>query len=163
MRVYVPEGSELISAQGATWEFNEPPLDYEKLGFRRDEDVEREEKAMTIDEKTGTRIYTEEGKTVFGAWVYVSPQESVTVKYRYLLPFTFHMKNKGSDDVNSYTILVQKQSGSVGSKLTLSVDFPDILKTIWQTNGNLIPYKNKWELQTDLKTDVFSGIVFNKK
>ncbi|MDD2766240.1 MAG: DUF4012 domain-containing protein [Candidatus Moranbacteria bacterium] len=163
MRVYVPEGSTLLSAKGSTWEFGEDPLDYKALGFRVDVDVEREEKSITVDEKTGTRIYSEAGKTVFGGWVYVSPQESVVVEYRYLLPFTLDMSNIQNGGVDSYTTLFQKQSGSIGSKLLLSVHFPNTIEPVWQTGGNLIPYNRQWKWETNLKTDVFSGMVFNAK
>ncbi|PJA85030.1 MAG: hypothetical protein CO143_03400 [Candidatus Moranbacteria bacterium CG_4_9_14_3_um_filter_45_14] len=160
MRVYVPEGSKLLSAQGATWEFPEAPLDYQALGFKRDVDVEREENSLSIDEKSGTRVYQDSGKTVFGAWVYVSPQESVTVEYRYRLPFTIDMNQIHQGGADSYAILYQKQSGSLGSKLFSSVLFPDGIEPVWQTSGNLIPYSRQWKLETDLKTDVFAGMVF---
>lgn len=160
MRVYVPEGSKLLSAQGATWEFPEAPLDYQALGFKRDADVEREENSLSIDEKSGTRVYQDAGKTVFGAWVYVSPQESVTVEYRYRLPFTIDMNQIRQGGADSYAILYQKQSGSLGSKLSSSVLFPYGIEPVWQTSGNLIPYSRQWKLETDLKTDVFAGMVF---
>lgn len=161
LRVYVPAGSELLSAKGATWEFPASPLDYQALGFRRDADVEREEKSIVVDEKSGTRVYQDAGKTVFGAWVYVSPQESVTVEYRYRLPFTLDMKKIQDGGAASYSALYQKQSGSLGSKLFGAVTFPEKLGVIWQMNGNLVPYDREWKLETDLKTDVFAGMVFD--
>jgi hypothetical protein len=160
MRVYVPQGSKLLSAKGATWEFPPAPLDYQALGFRHDVDVEREEQLITVDEKSGTRVYQDAGKTVFANWVYVSPQESVTVEYRYLLPFTLNMDKLQSGASDSYAVLYQKQSGSAGSRLFSVVVFPDKIEPIWQINGNLIPYGREWKLETDLKTDVFGGIVF---
>ncbi|MEI8097007.1 MAG: hypothetical protein WCG73_02790, partial [Candidatus Moraniibacteriota bacterium] len=160
MRVYVPEGSTLLSAKGATWEFPGAPLDYKALGFHRDADVEREENSIVIDEKSGTRISTDAGKTVFGAWVYVSPQESVTVEYRYSLPFTIDMNKIRSGGADSYMTLYQKQSGSLGSKLFASVVFPQNIEPVWQMSGNLIPYGRQWKLETELKTDVFAGMVF---
>lgn len=163
MRVYVPNGSTLLSAHGATWEFPPDPLDYRALNFRVDTDVKKEEDSITIDEETGTRVYTDADKTVFGAWVYVSPQESVTVEYKYRLPFSLDMKKIQKKDVDSYTILYQKQSGSVGSRLFSSVLFPRNIESVWQMNGNLIPYERQFTLETDLKTDVFSGIIFTLK
>lgn len=160
MRVYVPEGSKLLSATGATWEFPEAPLDYQALGFHLDADVEREEKSVSIDEKSGTRVYQDAGKTVFGAWVYVSPQESVTVEYRYRLPFTIDMDQIRRGGADSYSTLYQKQSGSQGSKLSVTVTFPQFILPVWQTGGNLIPYNGQQKLETDLKTDVFTGMVF---
>lgn len=160
LRVYVPEGSELLSAKGATWEFPEAPLDYAALGFRRDADVEREENTVLIDEKSGTRVYRDAGKTVFGAWVYVSPQESVTVEYRYRLPFVIDMGAIRGGGADSYAALYQKQSGSAGSRLFASVIVPDSIWPIWQTGENLIPYGREWRLETQLKTDAFAGMVF---
>ena len=43
--------------------------------------------SATIDEESGTKIYGENRKTVFANWVYVSPGETVELKYKYLLPF----------------------------------------------------------------------------
>ncbi len=160
LRVYVPKGSQLLSAKGATWEFPEAPLDYEALGFKRDEDVEREEQGMTIDEKSGTRISEDADKTVFGAWVYVSPQESVTVEYQYLLPFRLDMREIAKGGVDSYSSLYQKQSGSIGSALEASIFFPDGVRSIWQTGTNLVPYGRELRFSGDLKTDVFTGSVF---
>lgn len=159
LRVYVPEGSELIASSGTTWEFPEPPLDYERLGFKKDADVIREEAGMTIDQKSGVRVSTDAGKTVFGAWVYVSPKESVTVEYRYRLPFRIDMDALRQDEVSAYSVLFQKQAGSPGSKLSSSVVIPETTEVIWQTEPNLIPYGREHRRETDLKTDVFQGLV----
>jgi hypothetical protein len=160
MRVYVPVGAQLLSAKGATWEFPPIPLDYQALGFHEDADVAREENAIHIDEKSGTRVYEDAGKTVFGAWVYVSPQESVTVEYRYSLPFRINVDELRKGGVDSYAALFQKQSGSLGSKLSASVIFPDGMAPVWQTSENLVPYERQLKLETELKTDAYVGIVF---
>lgn len=163
MRVYVPQGAELLSARGLTREFTEPPLDYDSLGFRRDADVEREERNMTIDEGSGTRIYQEGDKTVFAGWAYVSPQESVTVEYRYRLPFKLDAAAIRAGTADAYSILYQKQSGSPGSQLVSSVIFPEEWQPIWQSQGNLLPYGREWKLETTLATDVFAGMVFGMR
>ncbi|MBP7061080.1 MAG: DUF4012 domain-containing protein, partial [Candidatus Moranbacteria bacterium] len=160
LRVYVPKGSELLSAKGATWEFPETPLDYERLGFKKDSDVVREETQMVIDKKSGTRISEDAGKTVFGAWVYVSPKESVTVEYQYRLPFRIDMTNVRQGGVDSYAVLYQKQSGSLGSALLSIVKPPKNLQVIWQTEPNLVPYERELRQETVLTTDVFHGVVF---
>lgn len=163
VRVYVPLHSKLLSAKGATWEFPEAPLDYEALGFKRDPAVEREEQTMTVDEKSGTRISEDAGKTVFGAWAYVSPQESMTIEYRYLLPFRIDVNEMRHGGADSYAILYQKQSGSAGSRLESSIVFPEGWKPIWQTEANLVPYGRELRLEDNLKTDKFSGVVFDIK
>ena len=120
LRVYVPEGSRLLSEKGATWEFPKEPLDYDALRFLRDADVKQEEDGMTVD-KSGTRVSQESGKTVFGNWVYVSPGESVTVEYAYRLPFKVTLDDSGAAP---YSLLVQKQSGSRGSDFRSLITYP---------------------------------------
>lgn len=55
LRVYVPLGSELVSIKGTTWEFPEPPLDYDTLNFRRDPFVESLERNERIHEGSSTQ------------------------------------------------------------------------------------------------------------
>ena len=163
LRVYVPKGSELLSTSGTTREFPPEPLDYDRLGFRRDADVVEAEARERIDEKSGVRISEDVGKTVFGAWVYVSPKESVTVEYRYRLPFSIDMTALATGDPQSYSVLYQKQSGSPGSTLLSSLSFPEDVPLIWQTEPNLVPYGREWRRETTLTTDVFQGVVFGQK
>lgn len=163
LRVYVPKGSELLSTSGTTREFPPEPLDYDRLGFRRDADVVEAEARERIDEKSGVRISEDIGKTVFGAWVYVSPKESVTVEYRYRLPFSIDMTALATGDPQSYSVLYQKQSGSPGSTLLSSLSFPEDVPLIWQTEPNLVPYGREWRRETTLTTDVFQGVVFGQK
>ncbi len=163
LRVYVPKGSELISTKGTTWEFPEAPLDYDRLGFRRDPMVEHEENNTVIDEKSGVRISEDANKTVFGAWVYVSPKESVTVEYQYRLPFRIDMTALKRGAVDSYSILVQKQSGSLGSILQTEMTVPDTVQMIWQTEPNLVPYGRTVKDETSLVTDIFRGVVLEHK
>lgn len=160
LRVYVPLGSELLSAKGATWEFPDAPLDYDALGFKRDAAVVREESGTRIDEKSGTRISEESGKTVFGAWVYVSPKESVTVEYRYKLPFRLDTDAIRNGRPDTYSALYQKQSGTPGSALVSRIGFPQGVAPIWQTGANLVPYGRTLSLDTTLSTDAFVGAVF---
>ena len=163
LRVYVPKGSELLSTSGTTREFPPEPLDYDRLGFRRDADVVEAEARERIDEKSGVRISEDVGKTVFGAWVYVSPKESVTVEYRYRLPFSIDMTALATGDPQSYSVLYQKQSGSPGSTLMSTLSFPEDVPLIWQTEPNLVPYGREWRRETTLTTDVFQGVVFGQK
>ncbi len=114
LRVYVPEGSKLLEASGQTREFVSPPLDYQSLQFKKDPQVEQIEEATKVDEATGTRIYTENKKTVFANWVYVSPGETVVLKYKYQLPFKLSFDDL-HHPADSFSVLYQKQSGSVGA------------------------------------------------
>jgi hypothetical protein len=168
LRVYVPKGSKLIRATGQTNEFNSPPIDYRALGFKRDAQVEMEEASTVIDEESGTRIYEDSGKTVFANWVYVSPQESVTVTYAYLLPFKLDT-NLTVNSADTYSLLAQKQSGSIGSRFSTKIIYPDLYRAIWkypndEVFGFSVEGENSQgiELKSNLKIDKFIGVAFEK-
>ncbi|MDO8241205.1 MAG: DUF4012 domain-containing protein [Candidatus Moranbacteria bacterium] len=162
MRVYVPKGSTLISAQGQTREFNTPPLDYAALAFKHDAQVQTEEDSIVIDEESGTRVYEDSDKTVFANWIYVSPQETVEVTYKYLLPFKIFSNSTSGTAADSYSLLAQKQSGSVGSQFISQIIYPDNLKTIWNYPEDAVREGNSIKKETDLKTDKFLGVAFVK-
>ncbi|MEA1926320.1 MAG: DUF4012 domain-containing protein [Patescibacteria group bacterium] len=162
MRVYVPKGSELILVSGQTRELIEPPLDYEKLGFKTDPDIAREEENMIIDEKTGTRVYEEEEKTVFANWVYVSPKETAEIEYVYRLPFKIDL-NKNNERPDTYSLLVQKQSGSIGSEFGSTVEFSDGNDVVWKYPDNIEIHNENTLFKTKLAEDKFIGIVLQKK
>lgn len=162
MRVYVPEGAELLAVEGQTREINEDVVDYQSLNYEFDPDVKNEESRMRIDSKTGTRVYNEKGKTVFANWVYVSPQEEVTIKYRYKLPFKY------DGEIKSYSLLTQKQSGSLGSEFELSFNYPKDWSLNWQNEefqdcNSEEDNMKKICFSGDLKTDKFLGAVFSEK
>jgi len=167
MRVYVPKGSKLISVSGATREFDQPPLDYDSLGFKRDPQVQMEEDSTQVDSASGTRIYEDSGKTVFANWVYVSPQETVQVKYTYLLPFRINLDDF-QNSVDTYSLLAQKQSGSIGSKFSSEIDYPNKYKVEWKYPDNISMDENLKDntsrliMSTDLATDKFIGVALTK-
>lgn len=161
MRVYVPKNSQLLSVSGQTREFNSPPLDYDALNFKRDAQVQMEKDSIRIDEASGTRVYEDGEKTVFANWVYVSPQETVTVKYSYLLPFRVDLHGE-NNPVDTYSLLAQKQSGSVGSRLISKITHPSGYKINWKYPDGIMLDGNSLKLETDLRTDKFVGVAFTK-
>ena len=156
LRVYLPLGSQLISANGQSLEIYQPPIDYQKHNFKKDPLVEAIESKMVIDAKTGTRIFEESGKTVFANWAYVSPGETVVVSYKYKLPFKIDL-TKSTD---SYSLLTQKQLGSLGSVFSHQVDFPDDWQVSWQYPENMTLNSGLLNFNGDLKTDKFIGASF---
>lgn len=105
LRVYVPKGSELISVEGATRSELTDPIDYDAAGFQRDPEVVTAEATERTDPASGTVISEESQKTVLGNWVFVSPGKTVTVTYRYRLPWTLRPGG-------AYTLVWQKQPGT---------------------------------------------------
>ena len=140
---------------------NAPPLDYAALDFKHDTQVQMEEDSTKIDDASGTRIYDDTGKTVFANWVYVSPQETVVVKYKYLLPFRVSLDGN-NNPVDTYSLLAQKQAGSVGSQFVSSISFPSNYKVNWKYPDAIATDGHTLKLETDLKTDKFVGVAFTK-
>lgn len=164
LRVYVPEGSELITAQGHTWE--KPwrelhPYNYSR--FHRDPDVAAIENTIIEDKKTGTQIFKESGKTVFGNWVFISPGETVTVTYKYKLPFKATTVS-GADKFSRYSLYLQKQSGSVGGSFTGSLYLPNNIKSVWSyPEGLAVGAENNFEFNTTLAEDRIFGAILQGK
>ena len=160
MRVYVPLGSVLLEAKGHTTQEYEPPIDYSD--FKTDPDVKKIEDTIRIDPDSGTHIFEESGKTVFGNWVYVSPQETVEVTYKYQLPYKINF-DSFTKPADKYSVLIQKQLGSKGSAFTGTIKLPDEWKAIWRSQGLNIKNFNESIIKTNLKTDRVYGIVFGQK
>ncbi len=159
-RVYVPKGSELLQAEGYTREVNSPPLDYDKLGFIPDEDVLNEEKSTKVDPATGTLVYEDSGKTVFANWTYVSPGETLTLKYIYLLPFkiSFDDLKKPAD---TYSLLIQKQSGDENSEISSVVNGLENFEEVYSYSEKIkFP---EWQIKENFSKDIFAGIVLTEK
>ncbi|PIR73710.1 MAG: hypothetical protein COU40_00990 [Candidatus Moranbacteria bacterium CG10_big_fil_rev_8_21_14_0_10_35_21] len=162
MRVYVPKGSQLLSVEGQTREFNSPPLDYNALKFKNDPQLKMEEESMIIDEEGGTKISEDENKTVFGNWVYVSPQEEVTITYKYLLPIKVEVGSR-NNFVDSYSLLAQKQSGSFGSAFDFSLNFPENYNLRWTYPNGMTKEGTSLKEESNLKEDKFFGAAFSGK
>ena len=151
LRVYVPLDSQLLEAKGHTWQKYEPPVNYQSHNFKIDPDVFKLESSMTIDPNNGTHIFTESGKTVFGNWVYVSPGEEVEVSYRYKLPFKINFGDF-TKPADKYSLLIQKQSGSLGSEFSSAIKYPQEWEVVFGNES----------YETVLDKDGFWGVVFEK-
>ncbi len=123
MRVYVPQGAKLLSVEGHTREWHPPRLNYHELGYEIDPRIADEEDDAIVHKESGTRIFEDSGKTVFGNWVYVSPGETVRVVYVYELDQML-LRDDASRDVMTYSALYQKQAGDQGTTLERSVSLP---------------------------------------
>ncbi len=136
VRIYTPLGSELISFEGV-----KPPdiSIYEKTKdfFSQDEELLEIEANPVIDEKTGTRITSEFGKTVFGNWLQVDPGNTLFAKISYKLPFKikpFDIFNSGSS--GGYSILIQKQPGARDIHYSVSIEYPPEWDIAWKKSSN---------------------------
>lgn len=142
LRLYVPEGSVLLSADGfevpadTLFEVSDVPLDI-------DDDLSLVMSGKTKDAETGVDIWNEFGKTVFGGWMQTAPGEVETITFSYRLPqvlfedvetttLTAQLRRTlGFNDHDSYSLFIQKQSGVVSRDTTVSVSAPSSLGLLW--------------------------------
>lgn len=169
IRVYVPEGSLLLSAEGfetpssALFEESDVPL-------VADDDLSIVMSDRTRDAVTGVDIWNEFGKTVFGGWMQTAPGETEVVTFSYRIPqvlfedveeesLTTQLRRTfGFDDHDSYSMFVQKQSGVVSRTTNITVDAPSSLGLLW-TN---VRGDDVYSVPMTNIRDHFSGWIFTR-
>ncbi|MFA6427815.1 MAG: DUF4012 domain-containing protein [Candidatus Magasanikbacteria bacterium] len=176
IRMYVPEGSELLDAGGFTYpdeaSFSVPPREY-----KEDIDLSAYEKEESIHVKTGTRITTEFGKTAFGNWIVTKPEEDARVYFTYKLPFTVSAKTiseqsfvsvaslleraSGDEQLSTYNVIFQKQSGS-DSTIKHTVIYPPNWRPVWKTGDGVNVSVNGESFEKPFTEDIIAGVVMKK-
>jgi len=155
MRIYVPLGSELLSASG--WKIPDAKLfDLVSNSWEVDEQLINEISAE-VEPVSGTKIYREQDKTVFAGWSMVDPGEVTEITLSYRLPFNIKalnqtvtngekqrqwLRGETGEQLYKYTLLAQKQAGSINSRLRSELILPENKTIAWQypTVSNL-PYR----------------------
>lgn len=164
LRVYVPEGSALVAANGftpppesvfhapETWYDEHPLLDAEKRG--------------TYDAKSGVKMYNEFGKTVYAGWVLTTPEETSTIQLDYLLPKrlfdTGMVRGAGllrKQPSFSFSAATIKQPGMRNTELVTSIHLPDGWEPVWLTDTNLELGRGVIAHRTNFTEDQFIGLV----
>jgi len=172
LRIYVPEGSELLEA----------------YGFRRPDDVYLQDRPETswqnlpglsaensarIDQASLTKIYEENNKTVFANWLMVDPGETAVVTIKYRLPYNlYHLNvsqgwreqlnswlNPGNRDLIPYSLLVQKQPGATPSSFTSHLQLPSGLDVFWRYPDDLSVDQTGWKTSSMLDKDKYWSII----
>lgn len=161
MRLYVPKGSTLIDAQGfrvpdATL-FESPQEDW-----IFDDDLHYSAITATKHESSGTDVYEEHGKSVFGNWVLTAPGETWEVRYRYQLPFNLFEETRtwphrlqaaiGIEPASTYSLTIQKQAGTIDRTTTVSISLPEDAEVIWKSH-------DLSRVVFDNSTDAFLGLL----
>lgn len=170
MRIYTPEGSQLISATG----FKSPDQSLFEIPdpkSEQDPDLQNERQA-SIDVATGTKIYIEKNKTVFANWSMVDPGETTIITFQYKLPFKIRMQAPAVvgwrailkkfieiDPSSQYSLLIQKQPGALTTKVQSSLTFENDVDIYWGRPVEAIN-KNGWNFSTTLDTDKYTAILF---
>lgn len=154
-RFYVPEGSQLVSAEG----FETPDS---KLFLQPDpdatidEDLQRISGDVLVNELTQVYSNTEFGKQMFGGWMQVPAGEGVSVTLTYTLPFTIGNQDV-LDPVDHYSLLVQKQLGSFGTVLESEIHTPDNMHITRSYPGSV-----QGTAEVLLLQDYFAGFIIEQ-
>ncbi|MBI5147599.1 MAG: DUF4012 domain-containing protein [Parcubacteria group bacterium] len=134
-KVFVPAGSRLLSLSGNVKRRIYDPINYEKNGYVRDADLEKAEKTAKFDENFGAETLAESGKTVFAAWLDVSPGGSGEIAMEYENPNKLIL-----EEGRGFQFVFERQSG-VGGVLEISVEAPPGFK--WkESNKTVFEYKD---------------------
>jgi hypothetical protein len=174
LRVYVPGGSELLSASG----FIAPDAEYfdeqPEPSWTRSPLLDNE-RAAKIDPISQTKIYAEQDKTVFANWVMVDPGETAVITLKYRLPFNFletprddswlarvnRWLNSAQADLVPYSLLVQKQPGAKASQFTSRLSLPVGFRIFWRHPDDL-QGKNGWAISDQLNADKYWSVLLEK-
>ncbi len=175
IRLYVPLGSELISAGGFTWP-NESSFRAPETYYKKDLTLQQTEKELGFDRESGTRITSEFSKTVFGNWIITEPGETSEVQFTYKLPFkAMVVQNTNPTDgwknifittenkLVRYQLIAQKQSG-INSAFESQIVFPNSWEPIWREGENMKTASNGATItDVDLKKDLVWSLIMKSK
>lgn len=175
LRIYVPKGSQLISATG----FNAPDKKTyypEDSTLGNDEDLQKLEGNITIDPASDTKIYNQFNKTVFANWVQTPVGQTSKIILKYSLPFTLNNRTNlneknyyellleklfskesatSQEDLRTYTLFIQKQAGDNNLTFSHEIILPNNWQNIWQNKEQIT--------NIDLNQDTFYGAIYQVK
>jgi len=123
-RLYVPQGSELIKTEGS--------MAADKTSLAGETDV-----------------YSELGKTVFGAFISIEPGERGTLSFEYKLPTYVkeRLENK------QYSLTLQKQAGTIAHNLIIDLIFKNEITSASPAEDKQNWGDRRYQITTDLAED----------
>ncbi|MBP9760683.1 MAG: DUF4012 domain-containing protein [Candidatus Magasanikbacteria bacterium] len=173
LRVYVPEGAELLDAGGFVYPPEEVFRTPEKW-YIQDTDLAKHEMNERFDGKTGTRVIESLNKTVFENWVATAPGEETSVYMVYKLPFSIEtheeiersqvaawsntLIGKKQERVSRYSMVVGKQSG-IESQFSSAIIYPDAWAPVWKSEEHVTLASNGAFYEAALERDTVFGVV----
>lgn len=152
LRILVPQESQLISAVG----FNQ--YDYYKSevpGMRTDPDLAIWDKGHV---QSDVLIHQEGNKTEFSGWVITDALSQKIITITYILPFKLQLT--ALDGIQSYSLLLQKQSGSLPWEFQATINLGS-METRWSSQ-NVIKKGSLLYLNSNSIVDDFWAFVLQK-
>ena len=183
LRIYVPNGSELISAQGFEPIPPELFIEADPEIYTKDKDYAAIEQTKRVDPLSQTEIFTESDKTVFANWFQTNPGETKSVTIQYKLPFTYNLEEQGqivsptsireyigkilkpkevTNTIQTYSLVWQKQSGRRNFLINTEIVFPRDLSYQYFYPAELQQQNNNFTYTTPLNSDQFISILFKR-
>jgi hypothetical protein len=167
LRVYVPDGSELLESSG---DFEIPtPEQFEQTEpqWKTDNTINVFERRQYIDSNTQTITSREFGKTVFANWLQTKPGETTTATFKYKLPFSLKFEQEklnfferqyktAATGTAAYSLLSQKQPGQRNNLLSVEILTPDNFNAVRNDIGDD-------GFKTEMTIDELLKIEFTKK
>src|SRR3989344_799593 len=149
VRVLVPAGTVLTSIEGNNKLAYAPLIDYSIGEFSRDKElVKYESESKLLD--NGVRVFSENGKTVFGFWLQLAPGKSQTITLHYQIPTRL-------TKTDQFVLMWQKQSGMRDVKVNFTLTPPSGRQLLYQY-PDLQPEGDKIAGQAVLEHDVVFGV-----
>jgi len=174
MRIYVPQGSELLESSG----WSTPDQKYFESpdpAWLKNDLVTKTEGQATVDKVTGTKTYVESGKTVFANWSMVDPGKNTIITLKYKLPFKLKRQEpqtglitrinslfKQEPIVYDYSLLVQKQPGAKAGAYSSSLSYGRFGQIFWKYPDNLGIIDSGWKIQEALSSDKYYKILIKQ-
>ncbi len=114
VKIYVPKGSEIISAEGFANEPEYIQTDYKNEKYQKDSDIELIENTLIKHTNSNTDVFEESGMTVFGNWYHIKAGQETNLTIQYRLPIESIVSK------DTYKLNISKSSGV---KVDYSGDF----------------------------------------
>lgn len=148
VRVYVPEGSRLVSSSG----FDSVNLDEKfELTGQQHPAVTAWESGAVKSVATGLLVGVESGKTFFGGWVVTKGGEAKEVRLEYELPYQL-------SSVDRQSLVVEKQGGALPYEFEYKLAFPGRKMLLLSENEDEVENEvlRKWEVGRNI---FFGGVL----
>lgn len=173
IRFYVPQGSELLAATGFDWP-DESLFKVPEKWYQQDEDLKRVEQNPLIDNRNGTVITTEYGKTVFANWVLTKPGQTSEAIISYRLPFkvvapeTQGWREKivgffGGRKLLGYSVYAQSQPGMAKNFWQYDLSWPAEWNAVWADPAGALSGSNNLNIALEMDQDKSLNVLFEDK
>jgi hypothetical protein len=152
IRTYIPKGARILHAEGFTDRGQKASPDG-VASFEQDADLVAVNNTLQHNKDWNIDTFEESGKLVIGGWLITKPKEKSQVVVEYALPFTV---KKG----DLYSLILQKQSGSLGVRYQYNLELPPKWKSDWNNSSFDLQKTDSGYNVTNgiLRTDEFIGL-----